>query len=309
MISETELHEVVSIVAQLNDRGLETVGCAAWWVSSNSEQIQVHLYDQCLWDSEEDERELVGTCPTCKGTGAVKVPMGDGTLNENQVMGGTACGSCGGSGKSYPYEPLERYLPRAAFEHALEILGMTRPRNDLEVPMAHDREPSSAWLELIAEAQRQINPVAPEGMEVVWSYVPKEVASLIRRGTITGYSIGTTGVKSAVISPEDYESAERVIGVDYAKGEDRQVEPCPKCGLDIGDNGDEIDGVAVCRLCAAQNKANETGNPVHKDCLGTVKIKALGPKCTSCRNIVSRLSVAWPDEKYSKLVDARKRGV
>jgi len=144
-----KLEDVVGIVDVLNERSGETAGCTAWSVQAAGGAIQVFLNNTRLWDSEEDEREEIGTCETCSGTG------------KEDATAVTTCGQCGGTGKDRPFEPLIVYLPRAAFQHALEVIEMTRPRSDLSEDLPHDRPPSKtrgydAWLKLLQEARDAI---------------------------------------------------------------------------------------------------------------------------------------------------------
>jgi hypothetical protein len=66
-----------------------------------------------LWDSESDDRQLIGKCDKCMGTGS------------GSDMGGT-CTNCGGSGLDEPREPLDDYLRKAAVKLADDIRTLVK---------------------------------------------------------------------------------------------------------------------------------------------------------------------------------------
>jgi len=128
------LEAVRKVIDDLNDRGFEYVGHAFWSVSyCGSGSIVVEAMGIPIWDSEEDEREQIGTCPKCGGSGA----------DPDWVEGSArpTCPTCGGDGEDDLWEPLAAFLPRRLMEIALELLLMAGPKSDSETSMAHDDRP------------------------------------------------------------------------------------------------------------------------------------------------------------------------
>lgn len=125
-----KIEDVIKIVDDLNERAFEYGGSAGWAVTAAHGEIWVELMGIPIWDSQEDEREMVGTCEKCGGSGSG--PMDKATI-------GGLCEACGGDGKDDPREDLALFLPREACRIAREIISGCEPKTDSEEPLPHDK--------------------------------------------------------------------------------------------------------------------------------------------------------------------------
>lgn len=108
-------HEARAVVEKINDIGMQVVGSTFLVLSVEpaSGGCWIVLDGTAIWSSEDDEREHVGVCPACRGTGQVM----------EEVHG--QCLSCGGAGTDIDqYESLEVYVRRALRKRAEELLAV-----------------------------------------------------------------------------------------------------------------------------------------------------------------------------------------
>ncbi len=109
------LQEAIEAVEKIN--GLGEGMCATVSYEPLSGSISIEHSGSLIWDSEDDEREQVGECAKCRGSGI------EGEL-ETHPPQPIVCTTCGGTGKDDPREPLFLYLVCELRRRAQKMLNV-----------------------------------------------------------------------------------------------------------------------------------------------------------------------------------------
>lgn len=111
------LEEVLALVERLNGDAMTEQGETFLHVEHEplSGTIQISLGSGCLWDSECDDREDVGICQKCGGSG---------NFYDIDLRDMASCPGCGGTGKDEPKESLETYVRRQLRGMAISMLAL-----------------------------------------------------------------------------------------------------------------------------------------------------------------------------------------
>jgi hypothetical protein len=122
------LEDIIKVVDSLNERGMQEGPGAMFHVATNEYSTHIMMLGHIvLWDSDEDEREEIGTCERCGGTGNFEEDRLQMASSAEQY-----CAHCGGDGRGEPKEPLGILVAREAARVAREILTAVTPRPDAE---------------------------------------------------------------------------------------------------------------------------------------------------------------------------------
>lgn len=125
MTFKEALNEALAVVEKINDHTMTMVGSTILTVQAEpySGEVAVMTGELCIWDSDQDDREQVGACEECGGTGEMRLDGVDGY-----------CGRCGGDGKDDPREPLEAYVRRELRSFAETYASAAGPPMIFNVP-------------------------------------------------------------------------------------------------------------------------------------------------------------------------------
>jgi len=108
-------------VAYVNDVAMTSTGgtCLSLCIADENTMQIVLWGGPVLWDSIDDDRELIGVCSKCNGTGS--------DVSKHPISG---CSNCGGGGKVLPKEPLSLHLLHTLRSLETEVGSICRALED-----------------------------------------------------------------------------------------------------------------------------------------------------------------------------------